>query len=317
MDQKSSAEKYRSNFLAIVSHELNTPLMGILGSLQLLEEQFPQEHENIPTLRRNAERLRERINNLLELSRADAGSLRVRLSEVDFENFIYLHNDVLSERVAKAGYALDCKVENDLPRACADPKRMSKVLESLVTNAIKFSSSPNPGDPQPRVNISLSMESASVIPREYIVPGEKSVTGLYLVVTVCSSQPSIGERPENFEQLFEPFSPWRDVDTRPKEGLGVELALAREVLIAHSGFIWATDPLAAGEGWVFRFALPVLSREDELNLIINSRLYNGWDTLAKISLLLIQPEREALGVDGSKVSELANQVQSLLFRSSD
>jgi nitrogen-specific signal transduction histidine kinase len=313
MDELS--ERYRSNFLSIISHELNTPLMGMLGSIQMLEEAFPGESLYIPILRKNAERLRERVNNLLELSRADAGALRVRLSEVDFENFLFIHKDLLKSRLESAGFTFELDIESDFPRVCADARRMGKVFECLVLNAIKFSSAPKPGAPVPKIKVKLALESMSTIPRQYISPQQMAKTGLYIVVSVASSLPAIGERPENFEQLFEPFSPWRDVDTRAKEGLGVELALAREILLAHSGFIWAGEPEHSGEGWSLRFALPVLSREDELDLIIHNRLFSGFSTLEKVSLLMIQ----LLPTQGESVSiaTLAQEIKSLLFRSSD
>jgi hypothetical protein len=95
----------------------------------------------------------------------------------------------------------------------------------------------------------------------------------------------------------------------------VELALAREILLAHSGFIWAGEPEHSGEGWSLRFALPVLSREDELDLIIHNRLFSGFSTLEKVSLLMIQ----LLPTQGESVSiaTLAQEIKSLLFRSSD
>jgi hypothetical protein len=292
--------------------------MGILGALQLLEEKYPDEKDYLPTLRRNAERLRDRVENLLELSRADAGALRVRLSEVDFENFVYLNYELLKERVRQAGFSMEVTVEPDLPRVCADPRRLGKVFETLVMNAVKFSAAIGTNqNSRAKISVRLSMETVAHIPPQYFPINRPHATGMYLIVSIASKLPSIGEKPDSFEQLFEPFSPWRDVDTRTREGLGVELALAREIMLAHSGFIWAADPAAIGEGWVFRFALPVLSREQELDLIINNRLYSGMGGAAKVSLLLIQPMPIAAETTNHGTKDLAAEVRSLLFRASD
>jgi hypothetical protein len=133
---------------------------------------------------------------------------------------------------------------------------------------------------------------------------------------VQSSLPSIGESPESFEQLFEPFSPWRDADTRVREGLGVELAIAKDILTAHEGFIWADGGDHAGAGWRFHFALPLLSRTDELDLVINNRLSTSIGALSKLSLLLLRPEPGTLaGMD--EQLEIFQILQKALFRSSD
>lgn len=316
MSQSGDDQRFRSNFLAIVSHELNTPLMGIMGALQMLEENFPQEKEYIPILRKNAERMRERVNNLLELSRADAGALRVRLGEVDIENFIYLQHDLLKDRVHQYGFEFNLQLEGDLPKVCADAKRIGKVFESLVLNAMKFSSAKRPDQEAPLIRVRLALETVGAVPPAYFPKDKDLQTGLYIVTSISSSLPAIGEKPDHFEQLFEPFSPWRDVDTRPKEGMGIELALAREILLAHAGFIWASDAEFNGEGWVFRFAIPVLSREDEIDLIVNNRLFTGLGN-SKVSLLLIQPSATDMAARGVKISSLVAQVQQLLFRSSD
>src|SRR3982751_2698888 len=84
-------ERFRSNLLSVISHELNTPLTAMLGAITVLEERYASDREYVPMLRRNAERLKKTIENLMEISRADAGVMRVRLSEVDLENFLRLH----------------------------------------------------------------------------------------------------------------------------------------------------------------------------------------------------------------------------------
>src|SRR5690606_33795218 len=139
------------------------------------------------------------------------------------------------------------------------------------------------------IHVNLSLEPVSSLPPGLLSTREKK-TGMYLMVCVQGSLPSIGESPESFEQLFEPFSPWRDADTRVKEGLGVELALAKEILLAHEGFIWADLPGEGDrKGWKFCFALPLLSRVDELDLVVNNRLFTAIGALSKMSLLLLRP----------------------------
>ncbi len=308
-------EQFRSNLLSIVSHELNTPLTGILNALAMLEEKYPEEQQYIPMLRRNSERLRRSVENLLEISRVDAGTLRVRLSELDLENFLLARKDALKAVLAAQKYHLELEIEEDLPRVCGDMRRLTHVFDSLVLNAVKFSNGVG-AELGGVVYANLSLQGASALPPGIFSSRERK-TGMYLVTSVQSSQPSIGESPDSFEQLFEPFSPWRDADTRVREGLGVELAIAKEILLAHEGFIWADLPSTTDrKGWKFVFALPLLSRVDELDLVVNNRLFTAIGALSKMSLLLLRPEPgyEAQPGDEQKISKA---LQKVLFRSSD
>lgn len=308
-------ERFRSNLLSIVSHELNTPLTGILNSLAMLEEKYPKEEEYLPMLRRNAERLRKTVENLLEISRVDAGTLRVRLTEFDMGNFLLGRKEHLRAPLAKINFDLDYEVEEHLPHVCGDIKRLAHVVDGLVLNAAKFSHSADSSKGERgTVRVRLSMESSSVIPPGNF-PSREPKTGMYLLVQVQSSLPSIGESPETFEQLFEPFAPWKDADTRVKDGLGVELAISKEILLAHEGFIWADMPEdRRKEGWKFLFALPLLSRVDELDLVVNNRLFTAIGALSKMSLLLLRPAPGSEAKDHDKISK---ELQKALFRSSD
>lgn len=311
-------ERFRSNLLSIVSHELNTPLTGILNSLAMLEEKFPEEQVYIPMLRRNSERLRRSIENLLEISRVDAGTLRVRLSELDMENFLLGRRDVLRSQLGKQKFSIEMELEEDLPRVCGDIRRLAHVFDILVLNAVKFSHGGHlKKDETGVVHVSLSIEPVASIPPGLLSTREKK-TGMYLLVCVQSSLPSLGESPDSFEQLFEPFAPWRDADTRVKEGLGVELAIAKEILLAHEGFIWADlpDENSDRHGWKFCFALPLLSRVDELDLVVNNRLFTAIGALSKMSLLLLRPEPGYQQKEGDE-QRISRTLQKVLFRSSD
>jgi nitrogen-specific signal transduction histidine kinase len=316
-DDSLDNERFRSNLLSIVSHELNTPLTAILNATAMLEERFPAEKEYIPMLRRNADRLRKTVENLLEISRVDAGTLKVRLSELDLGNFIRNRREVLKETMSRSRFELELEVEEDLPHVCGDYRRLAHVFDSLVLNAVKFSDLGNLGvSDKGVIRVKLALEPATSVPPGQRA-GKEARTGMFLIVSVQSSQSSIGESPETFEQLFEPFSPWRDADTRVREGLGVELAIDKEILLAHEGFIWADlSPERKRNGWKFFFALPMLSRVDELDLVVNNRLSTAIGALAKLSLLLIRPEPGS-GMGAEESPAIFKSLQKALFRSSD
>lgn len=310
-------ERFRSNLLSIISHELNTPLGSILNALSVLEEKFPKEREYIPMLRRNAERLRKTVENLLDISRADAGVMRVRLSELDMENFLHQRKELLIPKVRQEDFEFSLEIEEDLPHVCADWRRLGYVFDSLVLNAIKFSDNlvKKESGKGAQVFVKLSLEPISSIPVGVLSSREKR-TGMYIITSVYSSLPSVGESPEHFEQLFEPFSPWRDADTRVKEGLGVELAIAKEILLAHDGCIWADIPEDKSQGWVFSFALPLLSRMDELDLVVNNRLHTSIGALSKLSLLLVRASPGSM-FNLEQRNLITRSIQKILFRASD
>ncbi len=314
--KKSNHEdsRFRSNLLAVISHELNTPISVILNAAELLE-QNATDKDALLMVRRNAERLQRTVRNLMEIARVDAGALKVRLSELDLANFVRMRVETLRAQLERARFKLDLSIEDDLPHACGDLVRLAHVFDSLVMNAAKFSNTASlPASEFAHIKVEVKLESAALLPNEFREPSWGKKTGLYLTVSIQSSLPPIGESPNHFEELFEPFTPWRDADSRAREGLGVELALAKEILSAHEGFIWAD--MRAGSGWKFHFALPMLSRSDELDMVLANRLFTAIGALSKVSLLILRPAPGAFS-EGRSVMDVIKTVQKLLFRSSD
>lgn len=309
-------EQFRKNILALVSHELNTPLTGILNALTVLEERFDENDEYVSMLRRNSERLQKAVQNMMELSYADAGSLRVRLTETNLEHVILFQLEELKDELNQAGFKPVVLIEQDVPTVCADAKRIGRVFHTLISNAVKFSRQDEAGSKKKNVQILLSMQTDDVIPTSVKRPQLAQKTALYMVAEIKSTLPSVGDRPESPEAIFEAFTPWKDVDTREKEGLGVELALAREIVMAHQGMIWAHLPADAGKPWSMKLALPVLSREDELAEVIANRLLTGSNMHTKVSVLLLKPNFDRPTAEDD-LRALEKRTRELLFRSSD
>jgi nitrogen-specific signal transduction histidine kinase len=315
-DKENEMERFRSNLLSVVSHELNTPLTGVFNALSMLEERFPKENEFIPLLRRSADRLKRTVDNLLDLAKADAGALRVRLEELDLANLLNSRKAHWEGLLEKEGMTLLFNIEEDLPHVCGDRRRLSFVLDSLVSNAAKFSHKAKK-EGEASVRVTLSLQPIRAVPPAEAQRRDKK-TGMVLLIGVQSSLPSLGESPESYEQLFEPFTPWRDADTRMKDGLGAELALAREILMAHDGYIWASGPSPENDlrGWLFSLALPLLSRNDELDLVVHNRLHSAIGALSKLSLFLLKPE-PGHAFSANEERWVSQALRKALFRSSD
>lgn len=311
-----SDSEFRSNLLALVSHELNTPLTGIINAITVLESRYPKDEEFLPMLRRNAERLKRTVDNMLNLAEADAGILRVHLTEASLENMLHREMEKMRARIEREGFQYAGDFEEDLPTVCADPLRLGRVIDTFLENAVKFSEKHRDRHKPALVRVRVAMEPIAELTEKLHSRDIESKTGLFLVVSIASSQPPLGEVPDSFEDFFEPFSPWKDISTREKDGLGIELALAREILIAHNGFIAAGPAEIEGEGWTFYFGLPVLSRQDELEFVINNRIHGALGNLTKTSILVLQVDPETVARPGG-MRGIEEEVRNLLYRSSD
>lgn len=308
--------KYRSNLLALISHELNTPLTGIVNAISVLEGERLENPEFLDMLKRNADRLRTTVDSLLELASADAGALRVHLTEASLENLIQAQEDALKSFLDTHGFSIQTVIEDQLPNVCIDPNRLGRALAALVEHAVLFAdkSASNPNE-QKLIRIEASLAPIDSVSQFLQSSDIREKTAMFLVVEVSSNIPTIGEV-DNFEELFEPFSPWRDVYTRGQDGIGVELALTKEIMLAHKGFVGVGPAERPEEGWVFRIGVPILSRVDELREVIDNRIHSGLGRLSKTSILLLRPTDQSLQKIGD-LRKIEQSISALLYRSSD
>lgn len=321
MDDKENSlatidSSYRSNLLALVSHELNTPLSGIVNAISVLENEKFKNPEFFEMLKRNTQRLRVTVDSLLELANADAGVLRVHLSEASLENVVQAQEEILRPFLKSNGFALQTIIEDQLPNVCIDSVRLGRVFNALVEHAVLFcDSSSRTKNKELLVNVHISLAPIDAVDQWLPNTSVRDQTGTFLTLEISTNVPTLAEV-ENFEDLFEPFSPWRDVYTRERDGIGVELALAREIMLGHRGFIGVGPAESAEGGWVFRFGVPILSREDELEAVIDNRIHGGASRLMKTSIVLIRPTEKSLAAVGD-LRRVEEAVASLLYRSSD
>ncbi len=309
-------QSYRSNLLALISHELNTPLTGIVNAISVLENEDLQNPEFFKMLKRNTDRLRTTVDSLLELASADAGALRVHLSESSLENLLQLQEDRLKDYLTANKFSIQTVIEDQLPNVCIDSVRLGRAYSALVEHAILFGDkSAKSSVGENLVRVELSLVPMDTVRDLITVDGIEEQTAMFLDIQVSTTIPTMGEV-DSFEDLFEPFSPWRDVYTRSNDGIGVELALAREIMIAHKGYIGVGPAQRPDEGWVFRLGVPILSREDELREVIDNRIHSGLGRLSKTSIVLIRPTDKSITEMG-ELRPIEEAIASLLYRSSD
>jgi signal transduction histidine kinase/GAF domain-containing protein len=230
--KEREVEEMKEEFLSIASHELRTPLFSMQGFIGLiLDDQVPDVETQREFLRiayRQTERLAALATNLLDLSRLNAGKLELQRESVQLLDVMNQATQKLLPLAHGKQITLVVDLPPDLPTITGDQTWLEHVVTNLVDNAIKFS--PEGG----QVAVSASQSDGEILV-------EVRDTG-------------VGIPPESLDQIFEKFYRVPDETGERPEGTGLGLHIARIIVDAHGGRIWAES--APGEGSVVRFVLP-------------------------------------------------------------
>jgi signal transduction histidine kinase len=231
--QLEVASQHKSEFLANMSHELRTPLNAIIGFSEVLAQGMfgdinEKQTEYLHDILESGRHLLSLINDILDLSKIEAGRMELELAEFDLPQAIQNALTLVRERALRRGIALHHVIDDRVADIRADERKVKQVLLNLLSNAIKFT--PEGG----RIEVRAAPADGRV---------EVSVTDT-----------GIGIAPEDLETVFEEF---RQVGTADKkaEGTGLGLALTRKFIELHGGRIWVTSQVVVGS--TFTFTLPV------------------------------------------------------------
>ena len=243
-------EKIKSDFISIVSHELRTPLTSIKNSVDIISRvaQIPDNAEQFLSMaKRNIGRLSEIINDLLDISKIEAGKMDFKFENIDINTVISAVKTSLYAVAAEKNLALvtDC-IEN-IPLISADSKRLEQVLTNLVSNAIKFT-------PNGEIKITSRLINASEINKENEFKEELSkLAGDFVMVSVKDN--GIGIAKEDILRAFDKFAQIENSLSRKVGGTGLGLPIAKQLLERHGGTIWCeSEPEKGSE---FFFVIPV------------------------------------------------------------
>jgi len=231
--QLETASKHKSQFLANMSHELRTPLNAILGYTELILDNIYGEvgekvRDVLGRLEKSGRHLLALINDVLDLSKIEAGQLTLALNDYSMSDVVQTVLTAVESLAAEKRLALKVTMAPELPLGYGDERRIGQVLLNLVGNAIKFT---EVGEVRVEVNAS---------------------DGAFRVA-VADTGPGIA--PEDQEKIFEEFQQVDSSSTRKKGGTGLGLSIAKRIVEMHGGRIWVES--SPGKGSTFWFTLPV------------------------------------------------------------
>ena len=245
-------EKIKSDFISIVSHELRTPLTSIKNSVDIvlggkIGELPPEADKFLQMAKRNIIRLSEIINDLLDISKIEAGKMTYNFEMIDIDSVI--------SAVKSSLYAIakekDIEIQTDCncpQKISADPKRIEQVLTNLVSNAIKFSENGK------CIKISSSKINSQDIDKNNIFkPVLENLSGEYVLVTVKDEGIGIAEK--DMMKVFDKFSQIENSLMRKSGGTGLGLPIAKQLIESHKGAIWCES--VPDKGSKFMFVLPI------------------------------------------------------------
>jgi CheY-like chemotaxis protein len=229
------ANNAKSGFLASMSHELRTPLNAILGYAQILRRDKnlnEQQHSGLTTIHQSGEHLLTLINDLLDLSKIEAGKFDLYASAVNLDTLLQVVVDISRIKAEQKSLQFECDAQDDLPIVLVDEKRLRQVLLNLLGNAIKFT------------------DHGKVVLDVRCTPVDGAAARLAFEVR----DTGIGMEPDQFETIFQPFEQVGEVQRR-YGGTGLGLSVSRQLVhLMGSDIHVASTP---GQGSVFRFELVV------------------------------------------------------------
>ena len=234
-DAAQASDRAKSAFLANMSHELRTPLNGVLGIASVLAAAplRPEEKELVKIIEQSADNLNTLLNDIVDLSRIEAGKLDVVEKPVQIEDVVTTVTTLFAAQARAKGLTLSNEFLGDgASRCCTDPTRLQQVLTNIVSNAVRFTA-------EGGVRVVTRLEPV----------GER------IALTVDVVDTGIGFDPAQTERLFGRFEQADGSNTREFGGAGLGLAISRGLAEALGGTLTAVSQPGAGSTFTLKLVL--------------------------------------------------------------
>ena len=231
-DKANAASDAKSNFLGVISHELRTPMNGVLGAAQLLGSTRlePTQREYLSIIRNSGDNLLSLLNDILDMTKIEAGKMTFEIVDVSIQD---LHKRVTGPFQAQAeakGLTFNARFEGDIPAVVrGDPLRVCQVIHNLLSNAVKFTD-----------NGEIS----------YLVRGARLENGR-VRFDFAVTDSGAGIAPDDLARLFQPFTQVDASSTRRFGGTGLGLTISRRMAKIMDGDISVVSTLGKGSTFTF------------------------------------------------------------------
>jgi len=253
-EQALAANRLKTEFLANMSHELRTPLNAIIGYSEMLLSQVygelnPKQNDRLMRVNIGGKHLLELINDVLDLSKIEAGQMDLTLAPLSISDVVYDAIADITPQADSKGLRLYMRMTPELPMVQADAQRIRQIITNLLDNAVKFT---DKGSITLELNIinlrNGQAESGGTPPAQLRV-----ADGKWLAIMVMDT--GIGIRPEDQKLIFEAFTQADGSSIRKYEGTGLGLAITQRLVKMHQGYIWVESEVDKGS--TFTVILPL------------------------------------------------------------
>ena len=269
--QKTAAEeanRSKSEFLANMSHELRTPLNHIIGFTELvLDKHFgdlnEQQEEYLTDVHQSSKHLLSLINDILDLSKVEAGKLELELAEIELKPMLKNSLIMVKEKAMKYGISLSTNTDSIPQTIKADERKFKQIIYNLLSNAVKFSQEGG------EIGIDASTVKCAVrqgrrwddpeylhILEEGNNNGDQEGHTSIACVKVSVFDTGIGINTEDQDRIFSPFEQADGSASRRYQGTGLGLSLTKRLVQLHGGKIWVESD-GEGTGSTFSFVIPI------------------------------------------------------------
>ena len=271
------ASRLKSEFLASMSHELRTPLNSILGFSELVLRKADtlgdRSTRHLQAIRQSGQHLLHLINDILDLSKVEAGRMDLDLQTVSIQALCRQCLQMIQPRADLKRLSLSLELDYGLEQVTLDERRVSQMLINLLSNAVKFT--PEKG----RIQLAVRLAYGNELDQDFR-PDDSPINPSTPYLCLQVKDTGIGVEPEKLPLLFSPFQQIDSALNRRHEGTGLGLVLTKRLAELHGGTVSLQSVL--GEGSTFRVWLP-------LNELRNGVSHTGHSTATTPALVSPQP----------------------------
>jgi len=274
VSKEKEIDRMKSEFISTVGHELRTPLTSMKNAVDIcLRETAGAINENqrrfLSMAYRNIDRLSGIINELLDVSKIESGTIKIDLGPLDLGVPLDMSIASLKSRAKEKSISIHKEIPSDLPQAYGDQDKLEQIFINLLDNATKFT--PKGG------HIYVSAKE---------VRSEEE--GKQSAIEVSVADNGIGIRLDELEKVFDRFHQVEESLTREVQGTGLGLSIVKGLVEAHGGKIWVESKV--GKGSTFTFTLPIYSPERDLKDYLDREIQAAKEKDTPLSLMILKIE---------------------------